>query len=331
MTDVAPEFDSYSGYVTRAGDTEANGTVSFTRFGKPGALVESAGVRVVSNNFFRHDDFWAAKGPFESEIEIWPNFQFRGSRSLSVVFRRAYYRFLADDYEDYQVLGAAGEREAFRIPAALEGLMAFGLMPRMRINNQLSLNGQLFLREVPIYDEARRGYEVRLAPEATFRPTAQIQLQLTYTYSKISRRTTETVTVERPSVGVVNGAGTVSRTMDLTRDTPFSTVHIPRVRLQYQFNKSLFARAVGQYELDRSEALTDPTTGHLLVVDGDLQPAQSTGEFQGQLLFQYEPSPGTIFYIGFSRLMEGRRTLSLDRMDPVQEGLFLKLSYLFRM
>jgi hypothetical protein len=56
------------------------------------------------------------------------------------------------------------------------------------------------------------------------------------------------------------------------------------------------------------------------------------GEFQGQLLVQYEPSPGTIFYVGFSRLMRGE-TLSyrLNRFDPVSEGLFVKLSYLFRL
>jgi hypothetical protein len=210
-------------------------------------------------------------------------------------------------------------------------LKAWGFMPRLRINTVLNVNGQAFLREVPIYDEARRGFEVRLAPEVTYRPTAALQLQLNYTYSEISRRSTETVTIERPSVGVVNGARSVSRTMELTRDTPFSTVHIPRLRVQYQFSKDIFARAVGQYELARSEALTDPTTGRPLLVDGEKVAAEATGQFQGQFLVQYEPSPGTIFYIGYSRLMEGRRTLSLDRMNPVQEGLFVKLSYLFRM
>jgi hypothetical protein len=210
-------------------------------------------------------------------------------------------------------------------------LKAWGFMPRLRLNTVLNLNGQMFLREVPIFDEARRGFEVRLSPDVTYRPTAQIQLQLNYTYSRISRRSTETVTVEQPSVGVVNGARNVSRTMELTRDTPFSTVHIPRLRVQYQFSKSVFARAVGQYELAKSQALTDPTTGRPLLVDGALVPAESTGNFQGQFLVQYEPSPGTIFYVGFTRMMEGRRTLSLDRLDPTQEGLFVKLSYLFRM
>ncbi len=46
---------------------------------------------------------------------------------------------------------------------------------------------------------------------------------------------------------------------------------------------------------------------------------------------QYQPSPGTIFFIGYSRLMEGERTYRFTRMNPTADGLFVKLSYLFRM
>jgi hypothetical protein len=90
------------------------------------------------------------------------------------------------------------------------------------------------------------------------------------------------------------------------------------------------ARMILQYDLDQREALKDPATGRQLTIFGQAQAASSTGEFQGQFLLQYEPSPGTIFYIGFSRLMEGERSYRVSTMNPVEEGLFLKLSYLFR-
>ena len=90
------------------------------------------------------------------------------------------------------------------------------------------------------------------------------------------------------------------------------------------------ARIILQYDLDKREALKDPTTGQQLAIFGQPQGALSSGEFQGQFLLQYEPSPGTIFYIGFSRLMQGERSYRVSRMNPVEEGLFLKLSYLFR-
>mgnify|MGYP001610324965 CR=1 FL=1 len=297
----------------------------------PGAVLESTSLRVIMNTFFRHDEFWDGGLPFEREVEVWSTLMFRGARWLTFVFRRGYFRFEQADYASYEVEGADGKPAPFQLPGALESLSAWSLMPRVRINNALSVNGQLFVREVPIFDEARRGYEVRISPDVQYRPTTQLQVQLNYTYSNIVRREVETVTLARPSTGAVNGAGTVLRPAKLTRDTPFSSVHIPRVRVQYQFSKALFARAVAQYELARQAELTDPTTGRPLLVAGARVGARSTGAFQGEFLVQFEPSPGTTFYIGYSRLMRGRRTLSLERLDPVQEGLFLKLSYLFRM
>ncbi len=303
MTDIAPDFRARSGFITRAGDTEANASMTFTGFGAPGGLLERTSVRIVTNNFFRHDQFWSGELPFEHEIELWPTLSFRGDRLITFVLRRGYFRFEAEDYAAYQVLGADGAALPFRLPGALDALNAWGFLPRARITNALNVNGQAFFRQVPIYDEAARGYEVRLAPDVQYRPTAQLQLQLSYTYSRIRR-------------------GDGSR---------LSTVHIPRVRLQYQFDKALFVRAIGQYELADQAALVDPGTGRPILIDGQAVPAASTGEFQGQLLVQYEPSPGTIFYVGFSRLMRGDRTFRLSALDPVDEGLFVKLSYLFRL
>ncbi|HSG46975.1 MAG TPA: DUF5916 domain-containing protein, partial [Longimicrobiales bacterium] len=90
VTDVAPDFRARSGFITRAGDTEANANLSLTRFGAPGAAVETASLRVVTNNFFRHDEFWDGGLPFEHEIELWPSLAFRGDRTLTFVVRRGY-------------------------------------------------------------------------------------------------------------------------------------------------------------------------------------------------------------------------------------------------
>jgi len=106
---------------------------------------------------------------------------------------------------------------------------------------------------------------------------------------------------------------------------------VSNLRAQYLFNKALMLRVTAQYELDEREALKDPTTGKSVAIFGQPRGAGSTGEFQGQLLLQYEPSPGTIFYVGFSRFMEGERSYRLSTMNPIEEGLFIKMSYLFRM
>jgi len=310
LTDVAPDFRARSGFITRPGDAEVTGGMSFTHFRAPGSFVQTASVRVTSQNFFRHEDLWDGSLPFEHEVEVWPTLSLRGGRTLTFVVRRGYFRFLPEDYENYGVLGADGPT-SFQVPASLKGMNAWGLIPRMRINNALNVNGMAFFRQVPIFAEASRGYEVQVSPEIQYRPTTQLQLSLNYRYSKIHRKRAET--------------------LEDRIAEEYSTVNLPRLRVQYQFNKSLFVRGVAQWELQDRSALVDPLSGDPLLLYGSEVPASSTGEFQGQFLVQYQPSPGTIFYIGYSRLMEGRRSYSLDEMNPVEEGLFVKLSYLFRM
>jgi hypothetical protein len=108
-------------------------------------------------------------------------------------------------------------------------------------------------------------------------------------------------------------------------------VHLSRFRTQYQFNKAMFVRVLVQYELEQRDALRDPTTELPILRSGTESSVRNVGQFQGQFLLQYQPSPGTIFVVGYSRLMQGERTYRLTRMDPTQDGLFAKLSYLFRL
>ncbi len=185
-------------------------------------------------------------------------------------------------------------------------MLATGIMPRARINNQVQLNGRLFFRETPIFLEAARGFEIQGGGDLTIRPNSSVQLTLSHTFSSLKRR------------------GTAD-------DSQYSTVHLPRVRVQYQFSKSLFVRGLVQYELTQRSALQDPTTGRPLTVDGSTIDAQSQSEFEGQFLAQYQPSPGTVVFIGYSRVMQGERTFRLSRLAPTADGLFVKLSYLFRM
>ncbi len=318
LTDVHPDFRARSGFIQRIGDAELNGTASFTRFGAPGSTLESASLRFNVNNFFTHDGFWGAERPFEHEVEVWPTVNFRGGRSMTLIFRNGYFRFEPETYADFGVVQADGSVGAFTLPSSLKNMKAFGLLPRIRINNALNINGRMFLREVPIFAEAARAFEAQIGPNVDIRPTVQLQANLNYTYSRIYRR-------NDPSV-------TIAGTGDPLDGSVFSTVNLTRFRLQYQFTKSILARAVVQYEFEDRSALFDPLTGRPLAVSGSAVAAREGSEFQGQFLLQYEPSPGTIFYVGFSRLMDGDdRSYRLERYEAVDEGLFVKLSYLFRM
>jgi hypothetical protein len=273
------------------------------RFARAGALLEQLAIELRGNVFYDHDEFWGGDGPFEGEVELQPTLSFRGDRSLTFVLRGGYFRFRPESYDGYESVGPSGVTQPFQLPDDLNHLLAFAVIPRLRVTNEVQLNGRLYYREVPIFLEASRGLELQAAPDLTVRPTTAAQFSLGYTYSRLWR----------------------------TRDqSVYSTVHIPRLRTQYQFSKAISVRAVVQYSLEERDALRDPMTEQPLAISGVVLDASESGRFEGQFLAKYEPSPGTIFFVGYNRLMRGAATLRLTRMDLVGEGFFVKASYLFR-
>jgi hypothetical protein len=301
---VDPEFRTRTGFINRTGDAQLFGQVRRAWFTEPGSFLESVSVALQSENFLGYDDLWAGRRPYEHELQLMATFSFRGGRTLTPIVRNSYFRFRAEDYAGWGVRNPDGTVGAFALPGSLRHLLGAGIVSRMRINNAVSLNGRVYVREIPIFLEAARGFEIQAAPDLTLRPTTSLSLTLGYTYSRITR----------------------------DRDgSEFSTAQISRANLQYQFSRALMVRGLAQYDLQRRDGLIDPTTGLPITVAGGVVSASESGSFQAQLLLQYEPSPGTIFYVGYSRLERGDRGYDLDGMNPVEDGLFLKLSYLFRL
>ena len=302
--DIAPGFRADAGFIRRVGDTRMSGRVELNRFGQAGAFVERYGVALSGESFTNHDEFWDGQSFYEGEVELWPSIAFKGGWNITTILRNGYFRFRPEDYESFQVEDGEGNLQPFELPGALEGMKAFGLMPRLRLSGNANLNGMLFYREVPIFAEASRGLEFQVGPRFTFRPTDRLELQANYSYSKIQRQD------------------------DKSR---FSQSNISRLKVQYQFTKALLVRGIGQYSLQQRDALRDPSTGQPIYYGDSLQGEVNQGSFQGQFLVSYEPSPGTIFYAGYSRLMTGVSTYALNRMQPQSDGFFIKMSYRFRM
>ena len=303
--DIHPDFNAGSGFIPRVGNAQLFASGRAVHFGAPGALMEQMSVEVRLDGFFDHDTFWESTHAYEAELQIQPTIQLRGDRQLGFIVRDGYYEFLPEEYAAYSVQGEDGSSQAFQIPKPLKTMKAFALYPNIRINNSLSLRGIMYLREVPIYAEASRGFEFQISPTLTMRPTTSVALSLTQTFSRLYR-------------------------VEEQQRTLFSRAIVSRANAQYLFSRALMARLQIQYNLMDRDALKDPTTGLPLLVDDEPVAAKEDGSFQGQLLLQYEPSPGTIFYVGYSRLMEGDFGYNLRRMDPTVDGLFVKLSYLFR-
>jgi hypothetical protein len=128
------------------------------------------------------------------------------------------------------------------------------------------------------------------------------------------------------------------RFQSLTREldgSEYSTALIPRIRMQYQFSKSLFLRGVFEYAAQERGTPVDPVTGEPLQYCG-ASSCRALSDFLSndihiEGLLSYEPSPGTVFFLGYSRDMEEADAFRFQDVRPNVDGLFLKVSYRFRL
>ncbi|HSR42181.1 MAG TPA: hypothetical protein VLL48_08420, partial [Longimicrobiales bacterium] len=113
----------------------------------------------------------------------------------------------------------------------------------------------------------------------------------------------------------------------------YSTATIPRIRTQYQFTRALFLRTIVEYNSQDRTPLTEPSSGlPILQCEDACERSEGTVDHDvyGEVLLSYEPSPGTVFFLGYSRTMVDDGAFAFRRMSRQSDGLFLKGSYRFR-
>ena len=134
----------------------------------------------------------------------------------------------------------------------------------------------------------------------------------------------------RPTSTVcITALGTVFRLSRLD-GSEFARSTIPRLKVEYQPNRALFFRVIGEYRSERRAALQDPSTGGPLFVGGAPQPATEFNGFRLDLLGSFEPTPGTVAFLGYGSSLESDREFNWSRLERVNDGFFVKLAYQVR-
>ena len=119
---------------------------------------------------------------------------------------------------------------------------------------------------------------------------------------------------------------TLTRKVD---DTQYSKEIIPRLKVEYQLTPDIFIRLIGQIASRERSALKD-REGNLIRVDGELTTDSESDEFRMDWLFSYRPNPGTLLYLGYGSTMDDAGQRRFEDLRRINDGFFLKLSYLFR-
>jgi hypothetical protein len=311
--DVSGDFRARSGFIRRVGVTQLRARTGYTWRGEPGALVESWGPSFELQGYWDREDFWAGSGPQESEVQLNLRFSLRGNVGGHISLSRDSYTFGPKEYEGLFLGGGPPEDPLpYRPdPGIFGGLYSVSARSWISRWERLRVSFGGSWRETPIFSagapadvgESRNG-DVSL----TFYPTGSLTLGTALRHASLYRQ----------------------------RDgSLYSRATIPRLQARYQFSRSLYVRGIGEYSTQTRGDVRDPLGGQPVLRCYESSCSESvyseSHDFRVEGLVGYEHSPGTVVYLGYTRRMRDTAAFGFQDVTTQSDGLFVKLSYRFRM
>ena len=313
MTDVTDDFLAGSGFIRRTGTTNVRSSVSYNFRGKPGDLIERFGPSLEVEGFWDHDAFWQRNWAEERRFRLGGSVSFRNNITIFGNYSRSYFQFNPADYQGlFAMAPDGGSTPFFPDQSLFQGLNSGTVFIWVSPFDKVRSNVRVTRSQTPLFD-FMTDTPVDIAD--SWSGNASLNLFLTTNFSS--------------EVGVTHTSLYRQRDGSL-----YSSATIPRVRAQYQFNRALFLRAIVEYGSQERGVLMSPTGGHEVSHCSStsctaLQGSESN-DFSIETLLSYEPTPGTVFFVGYSRRMEDMQAFRFRDVRPEAEGVFMKLSYRFR-
>ena len=314
---ISDEFNAGAGFISRRGIVQLGFNHAYSFYGKPGSTIERATATFNLRGRWAYQDFIDGNFIQDRQMFLGGNFRLRGGWNLSGTLIREKFGYDPNIYRDYAV-------ERYENGAIVDTLIPYG--PKEGINNKdLSLTvesprvGPLSFRVNYIFGHDDNFFEwspaaVRIVNGTMqLRPTSQLRLDGSYIQQWYQRLSDETV------VGVT---------------------HIPRLKLEYQVTRAIFVRVVGEYVSQQRDSLRDDarTNDPILIRDPNdgiykrsLALARESNSMRADWLFSYQPVPGTVFFFGYGGSYTEVNRFKFDGVDRLNDGFFLKGSYLFRL
>jgi len=311
------EFRARSGFFPRPGLVHLQFQPRATVYGRTGSLMESATFDVNLNGRWRYDEFIGGDGIMDEQLHFNVNTTLKGGWNLTGSLLLETFGYPFEIYGGYRVelprFGGGADTVAFvgrpRIPNR-DYVLSFET-PEFK---HFSANAFILWGNDENFFEWSPGRIIISNLGMTWRPTGKLRLDATYALQQVRR---------------------------VSDGSLVNVAHLPRLKMEYQLSRPIFLRLVGEYGREKQDSLRDDTRTEapILVFDSESDTfvrtrAFTRSSFRGDLLFSYQPNPGTVVFLGYGSTL-------LDPVDPttpraaglrrVEDGFFLKMSYLFHM
>jgi hypothetical protein len=293
-------FDAQAGFVNRlrSGVVTGHAFNRLTHYGSRGALLENVTVFFGPERIWLYDRFGFTPG-LEGREQLDATFQLRGGWELNSHVEREFVNFQDSSFAGYTIGSTTG-------PAYQPEDDFSGFTGEVRVTTptwrKLGAQVSYGWGRAAIFQEGTTGKGWRLASNLELRPTSTVRLTALLNVFRLSR----------------------------LNDAEFARSTIPRLKVEYQPNRALFFRVIGEYRSERRAALLDAASGDSLFVGGVAQPTSEFNGFRLDLLASFEPTPGTVAFLGYGSSLESDREFNWSRLERVNDGFFLKLAYQLR-
>ena len=306
------DFNSESGFIQRTGIVHSNLSPRRRWFGDEGDLLESYSLGFSLDGTWDYDRFTAGNGPNDRKLHLNTTYSFRGGWSGNTSIFYESFLMPTGLYDNYYLLSEGPSGTTYLPYVGVDRLINLGFWSRMATPRFNKFSGSLFVVggvDDNFYEWARADiyfYTLTL----NYHPTDQLRVNLLYNHQHYVRNSDKSTVALR---------------------------RVPRLKVEYQLTPSLFVRLVGQYNSLFVDELRDDSRTDLPIVILD----PSSGEYQGtskrrtnhltvDWLLSYRPTPGTVLFLGYGNASSEPQTYRFKDLQRTQDGLFFKLSYLFR-
>ena len=311
---VSDDFDTESGFISRRGVANATFDHRVTAFGRKRGWLERWDNDIGLDGVWKYRNFIRGRGIQDRKLHLNTNARLRGGWQAGGSVYIETFGYDADLYRDYAICGPRADPGCAIVPFVgtphlpnLDYVLQFST-PQFRtfVADAFWLWG----RDENFYEWARSDiYFSRYSFD--WRPTDQVRLNGTYQVQQYTRLRDGSIVGQRK---------------------------IPRLKVEYQLTRSIFLRLVGEYDTSRQDDLRDnsrtelpllirnPATGAFERAGG-----YKSSRFRGDFLFSYQPVPGTVIFAGYGSTLQGLDPRRSGELRRVNDGFFLKISYLFRL